>query len=78
MFIQTRNLRISTSNNIRRYAQETTILGLRPEVSVTVTPKTILDTLHPKMHPHTEFGIPTCTFKTIEDMLRTRCEDSDT
>ena len=43
------------------------MLGLRPEVKVTMTPKMVHNTLHPKMNP--EFGIP--TFNSMEAMLRT-------
>ena len=45
-------------------------------VKVTVTPKPNGTLCNPKMHPQTEFGIP--TLNNIEDMLRTRCEHSDT
>ena len=34
------------------------------------------NTLHPKMHPHTDFGIP--SFNSNGDMPQTRCEDSGT
>ena len=40
------------------------------EVKVTVTQKWYRTLCHPKMHPHTKFGIPTS--KNIGDMHRTR------
>ena len=43
------------------------MLGPRPEVKVTVTPKMVHNTLHPKMNP--EFEIP--TFNSMGGMLRT-------
>ena len=39
-------------------------------------PKMVNNTLHPKMHPNTEFGIP--TFNSKEGMLQTQREDSGT
>ena len=65
------------NTNLLRYAQDTIILGRqRQEVKVKVTQKRIHNTLHPKMHPSTEFGIPTFNIK--GGMLQTRCEDSGT
>ena len=46
-----------TSNNIG-YALYTIILEKRSEVKVTVTLKWYSTLCHPKMHPHTKFGIP--------------------
>ena len=46
------------------------ILKTRSEVKVTVTRKWYATLRHPKMHPHTKFGIP--TLKNIGDMHRTR------
>ena len=40
------------------------------KVKVTVTRKWYATLCHPKIHPHTKFGIPTS--KNIEDMHRTR------
>ena len=40
------------------------------KVKVTVTRKWYATLGHPKMHPHTKFGIPTS--KNIEDMHRTQ------
>ena len=42
----------------------------KSEVKVTVTRKWYATLFHPKMHPHTKFGIPTS--KNIGDMHRTR------
>ena len=42
----------------------------KPEVKVTVTRKWYATLRHPKMHPHTKFGIPTS--KNIRDMHWTR------
>ena len=53
------------------------ILGrLRQEIKFKVTLKMVHSTLHPKMHPHIDFGIP--TFNSKGGMLHTRCEDSRT
>ena len=51
---------------------DTIILKTRSEVKfkVTVTQLLYATLCHPKMHPHTEFEIPTS--KNIRDMLRTR------
>ena len=38
--------------------------------------KMLYNILHPKMHPHIDFGIP--TFNSKGGMLQTRCEDSGT
>ena len=46
------------------------ILKTRSEVKVTVTRKCYVTLRHPKMHPHTKFGIPNS--KNIGDMHRTR------
>ena len=46
------------------------ILKTRSEVKVTVTQKWYATLPHPKMHPHTKFGIPHS--KNIGDMDRTR------
>ena len=48
------------------------VLKTRSEVKakVTVTGKWNATLCHPKMHPHTKFGIPTS--KDIRDMLRTQ------
>ena len=40
-------------------------------VKVTVTPKWYVTLRHPKMHSHTNFGIPTS--KIIGDMHQTQC-----
>ena len=65
------------TRNLLRYARDTIILvWLSQEVKVKVTPKMVHNTLHPKMHPHTDFGIP--TFNSNWGMLQTRCEVSDT
>ena len=55
---------------------DTIILKTRSEVKVTVTPKWYATLLHPKMYPHTKFGIPTS--KNIGDMDRTRKRDGRT
>ena len=52
------------------------ILKTRPEVKVTVTRKWYATLRHPKMYPHTKFGIPTS--KNIGDMDRTRKRDGRT
>ena len=49
---------------------DTIILKTRSEVKVTVTPKWYMTVRHPKIHPHTKFGIPNS--KNIRDMLRTQ------
>ena len=54
----THQIGIPTFNNMR-YAQDTIIIKTRSEVKVTVTHKWYLTLDHPKMHPHTKFGIPT-------------------
>ena len=54
----------------KRYAPDTIILKTRPEVKVTVTRNWYATLSHPKMHPHTKFGIPTS--KNIGDMHWTR------
>ena len=46
------------------------------KVKVTVTQKWYATLRHPKMYPHTEFGIPTS--KNIGDMDRTRKRDGRT
>ena len=53
-------------------------LETRSEVKfkVTVTRKWYATLRHPKMHPHTKFGIPTS--KNIGDMNRTRKRDGRT
>ena len=65
----------------RRYAPDTKRDGrtdivitikAKSEVKVTVTRKWYATLGHPKMHPHTKFGIPTS--KNIGDMHRTRSE----
>ena len=56
-----------------RYAPDTIILKTRSQGKVTVTPKWFVTLRHPKMHPHTKFGIPTS--KNIRDMDRTRKRD---
>ena len=43
----------------KRYAPDMIILKTRSEVKVTVTRKCYATLRHPKMHPHTKFGIPT-------------------
>ena len=53
-----------------RYAPDTVFLKTRSEVKVTVTQKWYATLRHPKMHPHTKFGIPTS--KNIGDMHRTQ------
>ena len=55
-----------------RYAPDTIILKTRSEVKVkvTVTRKWYATLRHPKMHPHTKFGIPTSN--NIGDMHRTQ------
>ena len=63
------------TRNFMRYAKDTTILGrLSQEDKVKVTSKIVHSTLHPKMHPHIDFGIP--TFISKGSMLHTGCEDS--
>ena len=52
------------------------ILKTRSEVKVTVTRKWYATLRHPKMYPHTKFGIPTS--KNIGDMERTRKRDGQT
>ena len=52
------------------------ILKTRTEVKVTVTQKWYATLRHPKMYPHTKFGIPTS--KNIGDMDRTRKLDGRT
>ena len=71
---------IPTSKNIgdmhwtRSWAERWTDIVItiktKSEVMVTVTRKWYPTLRHPKMHPHTKFGIPTS--KNIGDMLRTR------
>ena len=46
------------------------ILKTRSEVKVTVTQKWYVTLHHPKMHPHTKFGIPTS--KNVRYMLWTQ------
>ena len=54
----------------RKYAPDSMpILETRSEVKVTVTGTWDGTFLHPKMHSHTKFGIPTSN--NIRDMLRT-------
>ena len=55
----------------KRCAQDTIILKTRSEVKVkvTVTRKWYVTLRHPRMHLHTEFGIPTS--KNIGDMHKT-------
>ena len=53
---------------MRRYAWDIITLGLRPEVKVTVTKQMVHDTLHPKIHPHTDFGIP--AFNSVGGLLQ--------
>ena len=55
----------------KRYAPDTIILKTRSEVKVTVTRKWYATLRHPKMYPHTKFGIPTS--KNIGDMHQTQC-----
>ena len=52
------------------------ILKTRSEVKVSVTRKWYATLPHPKMYPHTKFGIPTS--KNIGDMDRTRKRDGHT
>ena len=52
------------------------ILKTRSEVKVTVTRKWYATLRHPKMYPHTKFGIPTS--KNIGDMDRSRKRDGRT
>ena len=52
------------------------ILKTRSEVKVTVTRKWYETLRHPKVYPHTKFGIPTS--KNIGDMDRTRKRDGRT
>ena len=63
----------------RRYASDTKRDGrtdifitikTKSEVKVNVTQKWYATLRHPKMHPHTKFGVPTS--KNIRDMHRTR------
>ena len=63
----------------RRYAPDTNrdsrtdiviTIKTKSEVKVTVTPKWYATLGHPKMHPHSKFGIPTS--KNIGDMHRTK------
>ena len=55
----------------RRYAPDSMqFLETRSEVKFTVTQLRYGTLRHPKMHPHTEFEIPTS--KNISDMLRTQ------
>ena len=49
------------------------ILKTGSEVKVTVTQKWYATLRHPKMYPHTKFGIPTS--KNIGDMDRTEKRD---
>ena len=51
-------------------------LELRPVIKVTVIPKRDTTLHNPKMHPNSEFLIPTSN--NIGDMLLTRCEHSNT
>ena len=62
----------------KRYALDTIILKTRSEVKVkvTVTRKWYATLRHPKMYPHTKFGIPTSN--NIGDMERTRKRDGRT
>ena len=70
---------IPTSKNIgdmhqtQCYAMDTIILKTRSEVKfkVTVTQLWYAILGHPKMYPHTKFGIPTS--KNIGDMHQTQC-----
>ena len=57
---------------------DTIILKTRSEVNVkvTVTRKCYATLCHPKMYPHTKFGIPTS--KNIGDMDRTQKRDGRT
>ena len=52
------------------------IIKTRSEVKVTVTRKWYATLRHPKMYPHTKFGIPNS--KNIGDMDRTRKRDGRT
>ena len=52
------------------------IIKTRSEVKVTVTLKWYATLRHPKMYPHTKFGIPNS--KNIGDMDRTRKRDGRT
>ena len=52
------------------------ILKTRSEVKVTVTQKWYATLRHPKMYPHTKFGMPIS--KNIGDMDRTRRRDGRT
>ena len=54
----------------RRYAPGALILEIRSKVKATVTQKWYLTLFHPKMHPHTKFGMPTSN--NIGDMAWTR------
>ena len=49
---------------------DTIILKTRSEIKVTVTWKWYMTLRHPKMYPHTKFGIPNS--KNIRDMLQTQ------
>ena len=53
----------------KRYAMDTIILKTRSEVKVTVNQKWYMTLRHPKMYPHTKYGIPNS--KNIKDMLGT-------
>ena len=55
---------------------DTIIIKTRSEVKVTVTQKWYATLHHPKMYPHTKFGIPTS--KNIGDMDRTLKRDGQT
>ena len=61
-----------------RYAPDTIILKTRSEVKVkvTVARKWYATHRHPRMYPHTKFGIPTS--KNIRDMDQTRKQDGRT
>ena len=48
---------------------------MRPEVNVIVTRKRYVTLRHPKMHPHTKFGIPSS--KNLGDMHRTGSGTTD-
>ena len=54
----------------KRCAPDTIILKTRSEVKVTVTRKWYVTLRHPRMHLHTNFGIPTS--KNIGDMHQTQ------
>ena len=61
-----------------RYDPDTIILKTRSEVKVkvTVARKWYATLRHPRMYPHTKFGIPTS--KNIRDMNRTQKQDGRT